>query len=276
VALHDHGGFKWYGKEKIADGPDGRAVGLEAFRDGAYGGRAYANALARAGFVVVVPDAFMWGSRRFALRDEDGAIPTASAGVGDDTEIVRYNAAAKAHEHVVEKYCRLLGTTMAAVIAHEDRVALAYLRSRPDVIAERVGAVGLSGGGLRAGLLQATSDELAAAVVVGMMTTYEDLLDHNVVSHTWMLFPDGLPRVADWPDVVGCRPHSPLLVQYDRDDELFTIDGMRHAHEQLTAGYARAGNPDGYRGQFYDGPHKFDQAMQLAAFSWLHDVLAAG
>jgi len=39
VALHDHGGFKFYGKEKIADGPDGPAAGLAAPRARYYGGR---------------------------------------------------------------------------------------------------------------------------------------------------------------------------------------------------------------------------------------------
>ena len=65
LALHDHGLFKYYGKEKIADGPDGAAAGMAAYRSEYYGGRAYALDLARAGFVVLAHDAFSWGSRRF-------------------------------------------------------------------------------------------------------------------------------------------------------------------------------------------------------------------
>ncbi len=37
-----------------------------------------------------------------------------------------------------------------------------------------------------------------AAVIVGLMSTYEGLLDHNM-SHTWMLFPFGWARHGDWP-----------------------------------------------------------------------------
>jgi dienelactone hydrolase len=178
-----------------------------------------------------------------------------------------YNEAAARHEHVVEKYCRLLGTTMAAVVTHEDRAALAYLRSRADVRAERIGCVGMSGGGLRAGLLQATTDELAAAAVVAMMSTYDGLLDHNVAGHTWMLFPAGVPEVADWPQLVGCRPESPLLVQYNRADRLFTPEGMAAADEQLRATAGR------YTAEWYEGGHKFDRPMQDAAFTWLGGVL---
>ena len=53
------------------------------------------------------------------------------------------------------KYCGILGTTLAGVVADEDRVALAYLRSSPDVLPARVGTIGLSGGGCRAALLAA-------------------------------------------------------------------------------------------------------------------------
>ena len=64
-------------------------------------------------------------------------------------EIVRYNGAAYLHEHLISKYCTLLGSSLAAVIAYEDRVGLNYLLSREDVDAGRIGCVGLSGGGLR-------------------------------------------------------------------------------------------------------------------------------
>ena len=144
-----------------------------------------------------------------------------------------------------------------------------YLRSRPDVIGERIGCVGLSGGGCRAALLQATSDHISAAVVAGMMSTYAHLLDHNVASHTWMFFPHGWARYGDWPDVAACRAPSPLLVQYDLDDELFTVEGMRAAHERIAAHYQRVGHPEQYTGEFYPGPHKFDLPMQAAAFAWL-------
>ena len=63
LALHDHGNFKLLGKDKIADGPTPPPAEIVALRARAYGGRAFANALARAGFVVLVHDVFPWGSR---------------------------------------------------------------------------------------------------------------------------------------------------------------------------------------------------------------------
>ena len=65
VALYDHGHYKFLGKEKIADGPGGALSAVQPFRDTYYGGRAFADALARKGFAVLVHDTFLWGSRRF-------------------------------------------------------------------------------------------------------------------------------------------------------------------------------------------------------------------
>ena len=159
-------------------------------------------------------------------------------------------------------------------MSHEDRITVNYLQSRDDVEAGGVACIGLSGGGNRAALLQATSGSVRAAVIVGMMSTYEGLLDHNVANHTWTLFPHGWPRHGDWPDLTASRAPSPLLVQYDLEDELFTKDGMVGAHEKLEAHYQRMGQPENYRGEFYPGPHKFDLDMQRSAFAWLKRTLA--
>jgi dienelactone hydrolase len=164
----------------------------------------------------------------------------------------RYDFAAGHFEHLIAKYCRrfrfetmprsihqLIGTSVPALVSYEDRVAANYLRARPDV--NGIGCIGLSGGGCRAALLQATADFIPAAVIIGMMTTYRHLLDHHVEQHTCMFFPPGLSSFADWPDLAACRAPFPVLVQYDRDDHLFSLSGIEAADRQIRDHYSRAG-----------------------------------
>jgi dienelactone hydrolase len=156
LALHGHGGSKFYGKETIADGPERVPPSVSARRSAHYGDRAFANELAKGGFAVLAHDAFLWGSRRFPLevmpepirRFAETEKNSVSPGEVPE-EVALYDAAAHQHEHLIEKYCRLLGTTLAGVVAHEDRVAASYLLSRPGVSKGGVGCVGLSGGGCR-------------------------------------------------------------------------------------------------------------------------------
>jgi dienelactone hydrolase len=258
VALHSHDGFTYYGKEKVAEGPDPAPAAARELRERSYGGTAFANELARRGFAVLAHDVFRWGSRKF---------PPELVGSADEPEA--YNGAARAHEHAVAKYCTVLGTSLAGVVAREDRIAVRYLRSRTDVVGGPIGCIGLSGGGCRAALLHATCDDVAAAGVVGMMSSYAGLLDAHVARHTWMFFPPGLAARGDWPDVAAARAPAPLLVQYKRHDHLFTLRGMTEAHERLVARYRQAGAPECYVGEFSDGPHEFNRAMQASAFAHL-------
>jgi hypothetical protein len=134
----------------------------------------------------------------------------------------------------------LLGTNIAAVVAYEDRVALNYLRERSDVLAERAGCIGLSGGGLRAAILRATHDLLGPCVIAGMMSTYDELIDRCVAPHTWMLFPAGWSQRGDWPDLAASAAPAPLLIQYLLDD---AVHNQGHAGGGCADGHARPQRP---------------------------------
>lgn len=258
VAMHCHAGMKWAGKDKIADGPGPPNAEIVRLRARLYGRRAYAGELARRGFAVLAHDVFAWGSRRFPLTG-DGSAP-------DD-----YDRAAREHEHVLAKACTLLGTSFAGVLASEDLAAAAYLRSRPDITS--VSTIGLSGGGARAAVVGALDPGISAVVVAAMVSSFQDFRDEHVAAHSWMLFPPGLTRVADWPGVVAARAPAPLMVLYGAADPLFPAEGMRRAHRQITESYRKS--PADYTGSFFDAPHCFDRPMQDAAFSWLTAVQPA-
>lgn len=68
---------------------------------------------------------------------------------------------------------------------------------------------------------------------------------------------------------------APLVVQYNRDDQLFPLTGMMAAHESIGASYSAAGAPEAYVGQFFEGEHWFDETMQTAAFAQLGRCLGA-
>lgn len=276
LALHDHSGYKYYGKEKIADGPQGAIPNVAHLRQIEYEGRAYVNELAKEGFVVLAHDTFLWGSRRFDFNTMPESLRSQAATLNKanppdpqvSAEIALYNTASTLHEHLAAKYCNILGSSLAGVVAFEDRVAFNYLISREDVRSERAGCLGLSGGGNRSALLNATHDQVRAAVIIGLMSTYAELLDHNM-THTWMFFPSNWARYGDWPDLAACRAPSPLLVQYDLDDHLFTQAGMYAADDRLKSIFNGTGHPHAYLGQFFPGPHKFNLEMQRSASEWL-------
>ena len=66
------------------------------------------------------------------------------------------------------------------------------------------------------------------------------------------------------------------MVLNNRQDALFTMPEMERADRILGAVYEKAKAKDKYRCNFYDGPHKFDLAMQKDAFEWFDRWLKLG
>lgn len=276
LALHDHSGKKYFGHRKIARLDEEVHPLVREHVTENYGGLWWANELARRGYAVLAPDAFLFGSRRVRLPD----VPRVLSGLlveppdpEEGREIVGYNRWAAQHEHVVAKSLFCAGTTLPGVVLGEDQRALDYLCSRPEVDPGRVGCCGLSSGGLRVLYLAGLDDRIAAAVCVGMMTTWRDFCFSKSYTHTWMIYPPGLPRDLDYPEILGLRVPLPTLVQNCRQDALFSPPEVDRADRMLADIYQKAGAESRYRCSFYPGTHRFDRDMQGEAFAWLDGQL---
>lgn len=270
LAFHDHGGNKYFGKRKITRTADEQHPLMKEHQQVYYTGSAWANDLAKRGYVVLVSDAFTFGSRRVQLQD----VPEPLRNGLNDTDpenpdhIQAYNQWAGEHEHIMAKSLFSAGTTWPGVFFAEDQKALDILCARKDVDANRVGCGGLSGGGIRTAYMGGIDPRIKCAVPVGFMTTWRDFLLHKSFTHTWMTYVPLLPNELDFPEIFGLRTPLPALVLNNNEDTLFTLPEMKRADAMLSEIYKKAKAEAQYKCSFYPGPHKFDTAMQAEAFDW--------
>jgi dienelactone hydrolase len=275
LALHDHGGQKYFGLRKIVDVPNLNHSLMVDHRREYYEGRAWANEFARRGYVVLVHDTFAFGSRRVLFNDMR-EIPWGGASTrgktDDNAEIAQkiavYNTWAAEHEHIMAKSLLCAGTTWPGVCLSEDQRALDVLASRDDVDSENIGCAGLSGGGLRTVYLAGLDDRIRCACCIGFMSTWRDFLLNKSYTHTWMSYTPLLPRLLDFPEIMGLRVPLPTMVQNCNEDPLYTLPEMQRADLILSEIFSRAGARDRYKCEFYSGGHKFDIAMQESALTW--------
>lgn len=268
VALHDHGGFYLWGKEKIVNLPGEHPV-LTDFRNRYYGGNAIAVELVRQGYLVIVIDMFYWGERRLLL-DGDPADWRERPATMPAERVSAFNQRAGQNEGLVGRTIYSAGFTWPGVMFWDDIRTVDYLRSRSDVDKERIGCVGLSVGGLRSCHLLALDDRVKAGVVVGWMASFPAQLKKHIL-HTigFTKVVPGLYRHLDYPDVASLAMPRALLVINGRQDGLFDLDGVHRSFEKLQACWKKAGMPEKVRTSLYDTPHEFNAAMQQEAWAWL-------
>jgi dienelactone hydrolase len=268
VALHDHGGFYLWGKEKLIDSPDEHPV-LTAFKKQHYAGNSIAADLARQGYVVIVIDMFYWGERRLLLDDDPADWRERPASITAE-RIKEFNTRASQNEQLVGRTIYAAGFTWSGVMYWDDIRTVDYLLTRPEVDPKRIGCVGLSMGGLRACHLAALDERLKAAVVVGWMASFPAQLKKHIrhtIGHTKLV--PGLYRYLDYPDVASLALPWALLVINGRRDTLFELDGVKACFDKLAACYQKAGVPQKVRTRLYDTPHEFNAEMQAEAWAWL-------
>jgi dienelactone hydrolase len=300
LALHDHGGFKYLGWRKIVRSQLSPLHPMvERHQQIYYGGVGWPDELARRGYAVLCHDVFTFGSRRIRATELPDLVverlmkapgqsrelapgDAGTAGGGADCEvppgepsdrIERYHGFAAQHESIVAKSLFSAGLTWPGMTLAEDRAALSYLASRPDVDPGRLACCGLSGGGLRTCFLAGMDDRVRVAVTVGFLTTWRDFLLDKSHTHTWMIYLPGLARDLDFPEILGLRAPLPSLALATVDDPLFTRAETERAGRILAEVYRKAGAADAFRLSWHPGPHQFNRAMQAEAFDWIGNRL---
>ncbi len=276
LALHCHSGRYVWGHQKVVSEPQ-ESGALADFRGAAYG-RPYAEILARNGYVVLAIDAFYFGERR--LRPEEIDPNTAAAPIRIRLEALRamkpqtsesmaaVNSLCWEYEGLTAKTIFAAGATWPGILVWDDRRALDYLVSRPEVDSAQIGCLGLSIGGLRSAYLAGADPRIKVACVTGWMTEFASQMRNHLHGHTWMVYVPGLYRSLDLPDIVGISAPSALLVQQCRRDKLYPAAAMESSVGKLSRIYAKAGAGERFRAAFHDVPHSFTPQMQDEAFSW--------
>jgi len=272
VALHDHGAFFLWGKEKLVSSPDSGHSSLKEHVERHYGGRFVADELARQGCVVLSIDQWLWGRKR--VPDVPGA---AELDLTTAEGVAKYHSLVPELERQVTFALLFAGETMPGHLLHADRRSLDLLWQDPRVDRSRVACMGLSLGGFRAVHLAAMDDRIAAAMEIGWMCCVGSYLAQHDHLYRWpntigMCTPS-MTRHLDIPDLVTMACPKPYLLMAGRKDPLYPLRSVQDAFRKIQAVYASQGALQQVATRWYDVPHCFDRTMQDEAFAWLRQAL---
>lgn len=219
---HEHGGKYDLGKDAIL-----------RIRENGY---APGIALVEAGFVVMAIDAYAFGQRQ-----TQG--PAGERESGAATELSLF------------KHFLWQGKSLWGKMVHDDLCALAYLRSRPEVDEQRIGATGMSLGGSRSTWVAALDESIKAVVPIAQMTRYRDFADSgNYRFHSIYYYVPGILAAGiDMEHIVALTaPRNQLILSGD-SDPLSPIEGIHKIVSHAREVYENVGAADKLELRLYEG-----------------------
>jgi dienelactone hydrolase len=269
VALHDHGAFFVWGKEKLV-ATDNEHPSLREFKANLYAGQSVASDLASRGYVVIVIDMFYWGERRLLLSADPEEFKDRS--LMTEARVREFNVRSAQSVYLTSRALAAAGVTWPGVMVWDDIRTVDYLVTRPEVDRDRIGCIGLSIGAFRAAHLAALDSRIKASVIVCWMTSFSRQLNRlNGIDFVNTV--PGLFHKLDYPDVVSMGMPAATLVVSGSQDTLFDEIGVKEAARKVQACYAKAGIPQKFRFSLYAAPHEFNAEMQAEARNWLSNWL---
>jgi dienelactone hydrolase len=244
IAFHGHG----YGVKDIVglweDGSERNAP------DGYH--RDFAVALARRGFAVAAPEIACFGERQNDYTYL-GEIMSASAPTS-----CHHTAALAIH----------LGGSVLGLRVFEAKRLVDYLATWGETDPSRLGAMGISGGGMLTFFSTCLDERIRACVVSGYFSTFrESILG---VDHCTCNYVPGLGRFGEMHDLAGLVAPRAMLVEAGSRDPLFPIAAVERGVARAREVYAVSGADGALQTDLFEGRHQISGAK---AYDFLAEAL---
>jgi len=156
--------------------------------------------------------------------------------------------------NVYYMHATMLGMTNISINVAHGMAATDFACSLPFVDADRLGVMGLSGGGVCTLWSALCDPRFKAAEIIG----YSDLFPIfgvRDVNYCGMQISPGLFKLVDLPDLQGLLAPRPLLIDIGANDSCFGVDGAMDCYRKLETIYAAAGVPDRLELDLFPGEH---------------------
>ena len=244
MALHGHG----YGvKDIVGLWEDGS----ERYTPSGYH-KDFGCALAMHGFVVIAPEISCFGER---TRNYDHLPP---------------NHAPSTCHHVAT-YAAMLGGSALGLRVWDTMRAIDYALTRPEVDAKRIGAMGISGGGMLSFFTTALDRRIKACVVSGYFCNWR----HSILAmnHCACNFVPGLLQIGRLEDLAGLIAPRPCLVENADHDTIFPLEHVRRTVRRARRSWSVFGATDRLQTDFFEGRHEISGAR---AYDFLAEHLGLG
>ena len=156
----------------------------------------------------------------------------------------------------------LMGQTMIGWRVWDVMRAIDWIQARPELDAQRVGCMGISGGGTCTQFASALDSRIKAAFVSGYLNTFRDSI--MSVSHCIDNYVPGILNWAENYDVAGLIAPRPFFSEGGTHDPIFPVAATRESFLRVKKVYEVFSSPDLAQQEIFDGVHEFHGVKGLS------------
>jgi hypothetical protein len=149
----------------------------------------------------------------------------------------------------------LLGQTMIGWRVYDVMRAIDWIETRKDLDANRIGCMGISGGGTCTLFSTALEPRLRVAMVSGYLNTFRDSI--MSLSHCMDNYIPGILNWAEMYDIAGLIAPRPLFVESGERDNIFPIQASRASFARVKQIYEVFGAAGETAQETFDDAHSF-------------------
>ncbi|HEY3415526.1 MAG TPA: alpha/beta hydrolase family protein, partial [Armatimonadota bacterium] len=153
-------------------------------------------------------------------------------------------------------YATMLGMTSLSINVTHGMAATDFACTLPHVDPDRLGVMGLSGGGTMTTWTSLCDARFKAAEIICYLDEWA-YFGYRDINFCGMQVAPGLFKLVDLPDLQGLLAPRPLLIDIGVHDTCFMIDTTSDAYKQLAAIYAAAGAADRLELDLFPAEHSW-------------------
>ncbi len=151
-------------------------------------------------------------------------------------------------------HATMFGMTSLSINVAHGKAATDVVSEMPNVDADRLGVMGLSGGGTMTLWMTLCDERFKASEIM----CYSDLwwaFGMRDINYCGMQVAPGLFKLVDLPDLQGLIAPRPLLITIGANDTCFKVDTAMQCYRQLSTIYEAAGAPERLELDLHPGEH---------------------
>lgn len=169
---------------------------------------------------------------------------------------------------LIDQGAHLLGSNTARIMIWDGMRAIDYLQSRPDILADKIGCTGISGGGTNTSYLMALDDRIVAAAPGCYLTGFRSLLNTIGPQDAEQNIHGQIAFGMDHSDYVLMHLPKPTLIMAATGD-YFDIKGAWNLFRDGKRFATRQGFPERVNLVEPNTEHGFPTEMRVASANWM-------